>query len=89
MRSIDGAWTRSLGRSRRAPARSGHEMMSLATGLVGEGIEDAEGGQAELQGEPHRGGAFLLCHAEAGQQELGDFLLFAGLGFEADKAMHA
>src|SRR5882724_3396736 len=39
--------------------------MSLATGLVGEGIEDAEGRRADLQGEPHRGGGFLLRHAEA------------------------
>ncbi len=40
--------------------------VSLATGFVEEGIEDAEGGRAELQGESHRGGAFLLRQAEAG-----------------------
>src|ERR1700739_2339028 len=40
--------------------------VSLATGFVGESIEDAERGRAKLQGKPDRGGAFLLRHAEAG-----------------------
>ncbi len=39
----------------------------------------------QLQGEPRRVDGFLLRHAETGLQELGDFLLAPGLGFEADK----
>ena len=59
--------------------------VGLAAGFIGEGVEDAEGGRAELQGELHRGGAFLSRQVKALLQEVGEFLLLAGLGFEADK----
>src|SRR5215468_11237422 len=59
--------------------------VGLASGFIGEGIEDAEGGRPELQGEPYGGGDFSPCQVEALLQELGELLLLAGLGFEADK----
>jgi hypothetical protein len=74
-----------LGRVRPQRLRDRPVEVSLTASFIGEGIEDAEGGRTELQSEPHRGGAFLLRQAEAGLQELGNFLLFAGFGFETDK----
>jgi hypothetical protein len=59
-----------VGRVRTQRLRDSPVEVSLAAGIVGECIEDAEGEGAELQGKPNRSGAFLACQVEAGLQEL-------------------
>jgi len=84
MRSIDGACASSLDAFAPSACAIGPLRWALAAGFVGEGIETPK-----VDGPSCRattpGGAFLLRQAEAGLQELGDFLLLAGFGFEADK----
>jgi len=58
--------------------------VSLASGLVIEGVEDAEGRRPEPQRKPDRCGLFLIGHRKAGGEEFADILFLAGLGFEAD-----
>lgn len=58
--------------------------VSLASGFVIEGVEDAEGRWPEPQREPDRRGLFLIGHRKADLEELADIFLLARLGFEAN-----
>jgi hypothetical protein len=84
MRSIDGACASRLGAFAPSACAIGPLRWAWRPASSAK-ASNAESGRAELQGEPYRGGSFLPRQVEAVVQEPGEFLLLAGLGFEADK----
>jgi hypothetical protein len=62
--------------------------VGLATGVVGEGVEDAELRWAETDREPGDGCWFLLHQGQASLQEAGYLSFLAGLGDQANKQPH-
>src|SRR5262245_53676269 len=79
-------------RRREQERRLGHQglgdrssQMTLTSRLIGERVEDRERRGSEPQGEPHERRGFLVGESEALVQELGDFLLLPGFGFETSE----
>src|SRR5262249_10334413 len=90
---FDGLDPRRLGeevlRLRHERRRDGAIEVRLAARVVGERVEDAERRGAELDCEPRDGAALLIGQCETAFEELLDFALLAGLGFEPDEKTHA
>ncbi|EEQ79736.1 hypothetical protein STAWA0001_0340, partial [Staphylococcus warneri L37603] len=57
----------------------------VAAGVVGEHVEDPEGGRAETDREPRDGGRLLLGEASPDAEEFLDLVFLAGQGLQPDK----
>ena len=65
--------------------RNRARQVRVAAGVIGEHVEDPEGGGPEADREPRDGGRFLIDEPSPDAEELLDLVFLAGQGLQPDK----
>ncbi|WP_423718656.1 MULTISPECIES: hypothetical protein [unclassified Microbacterium] len=65
-------------------ARNRARQVRVAAGVIGEHVEDPEGGRAETDREPPDGGRLLLDESSPDAEEFLDLVFLAGQGLQPD-----